>query len=72
MGYGEAFCLTGARSSSEGSLLLLPVATLSLARTVVFRGLLNSLTAIDTHEHQLYNKLLWCVVTRRIFVCSQS
>ena len=32
----------------------------------------NSLTAIGAREHQLFNELLWCIVTRQIFICSQS
>ena len=33
---------------------------------------LNSLTAIDAHEHQLFDKLLWGLVTSTIFVhCSR-
>jgi len=32
----------------------------------------NSLTAIDAHEHQCFNKLRGTVVSRRIIICSQS
>ena len=33
---------------------------------------LNSLTAIDAHEHQHFNKLHGTVVSCQIFICSQS
>jgi len=33
---------------------------------------LNSLTAIDVHERQRFNKLCGTVVSRRIFIRSQS
>ena len=33
---------------------------------------INSLTAMDAHERPLFDKLLWCIVTRRIFIRSQS
>ena len=31
----------------------------------------NSLTAIGGHDRQLFNKLLWCLVSLPIFVCCQ-
>ncbi len=33
---------------------------------------LNSLTAIDTHERQRFNELRGTVVSRRVFIRSQS
>ena len=33
---------------------------------------LNSLTAIDAHERQLFNELRSTIVSRRIFIRSQS
>ena len=36
-----------------------------------FSDVFNSLTAIDAREHQLFNKLLWPLVTSPIFVRCQ-
>ena len=38
----------------------------------VFGKFINSLTAIDARERQIFYEHLWCVVTRRIFIRSQS
>jgi hypothetical protein len=39
---------------------------------VLFPRLVNSLTAIDGHDHQYFNELRSTVVSRRIFIRSQS
>jgi hypothetical protein len=36
-----------------------------------FVGVVNSLTAVGGHDHQLFDKLLWCSVSSPIFVRCQ-
>ena len=41
-------------------------------QAAIIYKLVNSLTAIDAHERQRFNELRGTVVSRRIFICSQS
>ncbi len=43
-----------------------------ICRPVWVGGLLNSLTAIDGHDRQYFNELRSTVVSRQIFIRSQS
>ncbi len=46
--------------------------TFDKARGAIFQEAINSLTAIDGHERQYFNELRGTVVSRRIFIRSQS